>query len=66
MFHLEKEVAKMCERRDVNVHTDRAHAGKPVHVDLTQPFDKGIGQSGAGAHKIEVDGQGRIISDNVT
>ena len=41
---------------DFNFHVDRAHAGKPVHIDLTTKLP-GLG----GSDKVEVDFNGKII-----
>lgn len=48
---------------DQNIQFDPAHAGQPPHVDMTQNLGNGI--SGAGAHKISVDGQGNIFGDDI-
>jgi len=45
---------------DINAHPDRAHDGKPKHIDLTKRLPE-IGLYG-GAEKVEVDGSGNIIS----
>ena len=45
-------------------HFDYAHGNFPDHVDLTVNIGTGI--SGCGAHKIRVDKQGNIITDELT
>lgn len=49
---------------DQRAQFDRGHSGQPDHVDLTTGINTSI--SGAGAHKITVDGKGNIIGDNIT
>lgn len=39
-----------------NFHFDRPHAGKTLHVDLTQPLP-----SIFGADKVEVDANGNVL-----
>jgi len=43
------------------VHLDRSHGEFPVHADVTVPLD-----NMPMAHKIRVDGQGQVLSDELT
>ena len=42
-------------------HFDRAHSGKPIHLDLIDKFS-----DGSGASKVEVDGAGNIIEQSIS
>ncbi|MFA6529090.1 MAG: hypothetical protein WCT46_06160 [Candidatus Gracilibacteria bacterium] len=46
---------------DLRVNFDRAHGDWPDHVDMVVPLP-GLGT----AHKIRVDGNGKIISDELS
>lgn len=48
---------------DIRVNIDRPHDDWPSHVDMTVRLGTGI--SGCGAHKIRVDREGHIISDDI-
>jgi len=50
---------------DQRVNPDRAHGGMPDHVDMVIRIPS-LKIAGLGAHKIRVDGQGNIISDELT
>ena len=47
------------DQRD-NIRRDRAHDGKPEHIDMTRPIPQIIPETG-GADKVEVDYQGNVI-----
>ena len=48
---------------EINVHLDKPHGGTPLHADMTMPLPE-FGEYG-GAHKTEVDTDGRIIGEQV-
>ncbi len=46
--------------KSINFHVDRPHAGKPLHMHISTPIPEING-----AHKVEVDANGKIFNDEI-